>query len=94
MVLCVQVKSFLHDAGVKCLTWPGNSPDLNPIENCWHMMSRKVAEHKPRSVLELQTTLIRVWFHEISPEYLVKLISSMPSRIEAVIKAKGGATKY
>ena len=31
---------------------------------------------------------------EIEPEVCQKLIESMPRRIEGVIKAKGGHTKY
>jgi len=36
-IACVmQATDFLWTTGVKTLTWPGNSPELNPIENCWH----------------------------------------------------------
>jgi hypothetical protein len=31
---------------------------------------------------------------EIGPEYLKKLVESMSHRLEAVLKAKGGHTKY
>jgi transposase len=24
------------------MDWPGNSPDLNPIENCWNYMKEKL----------------------------------------------------
>ena len=33
-------------------------------------------------------------WNEISPEACQKLIENMPRRIQAVIKAKGGHTKY
>jgi hypothetical protein len=26
------------------LDWSGNSPDMNPIENCWSHMKRKLKE--------------------------------------------------
>jgi hypothetical protein len=26
------------------MDWPGNSPDLNPIKNCWSFMKAKLKE--------------------------------------------------
>ena len=37
--------------------------------------------------------MAEVW-ENIEPEVCQKLIESMPRRVEAVIKAKGGHTKY
>lgn len=39
--------------GISRLTWPGNSPDLIPIEHLWYAMKKKVAEHKPQNQLQL-----------------------------------------
>ncbi len=35
-------KSWLNDHGVTVLDWPANSPDLNPIENLWSIVKRKM----------------------------------------------------
>ena len=42
---------------------------------------------------ELWDRLVNEW-NEIAPEVCQNLIESMPRRIQAVIKAKGGYTKY
>ena len=34
--------------GVKCLTFPPYSPDLNPIENLWSLLDRRLEVTKPR----------------------------------------------
>lgn len=82
------------ELGIESLDWPGNSPDLNPIENVWSLMSVKIRQKKPKSLLELMKTIEKVWFEEITAEYLEALYDSMPNRIKCVIKAKGGTTKY
>ena len=74
--------------------WPPNSPDLNVIENCWALMKRKVAAHRPSSEKNLREVLKRVWTQEITAEYCETLVRSMPSRLAAVIKNNGFPVKY
>jgi len=88
------VKKFLGENRVKTLDWPGNSPDLNPIENLWAKMKDLVAEKQPSSGKALINTIKEVWVKEISTDYCSSLIASMPRRLQAVIKAHGGHTKY
>ncbi len=33
-------ESWFNDHGVTVLDWPANSPDLNPIENIYQVLSR------------------------------------------------------
>ncbi len=86
-------KSWLNDHGVGVLDWPENSPDLNPIENIWGIIKRKMRNKRPKNEDELKATVKETWA-SISPQQCHKLITSMPRRIEAVIKAKGAPTKY
>ena len=36
------MKSWFQDSKIELLDWPGNSPDLNPIENVWAIMKRRL----------------------------------------------------
>ncbi len=86
-------KSLFNDHGVTVLDWPANSPDLNPIENLWGIVKRKMRDTRPNNADELKATVKETWA-SIPPQQCHKLITSMPRRIEAVIKAKGAPTKY
>ncbi len=86
-------KSWFSDHGVTVLDWPANSPDLNPIENLWGIVKRKMRDTRPNNADELKATVKETWA-SIPPQQCHKLITSMPRRIEAVIKAKGAPTKY
>ncbi len=75
------------------LNWPANSPDLNPIENLWGIVKRKMRYARPNNAEELKATIRATWAL-ITPEQCHRLIDSMPRRIAAVIQAKGAPTNY
>ncbi len=85
-------KSWLNDNGVGVLDWPANSLDLN-IENLWSIVKTKMRNKRPKNADELKATVKETWA-SIPPQQCHKLITSIPRRIEAVIKAKGAPTKY
>ncbi len=86
-------KSWFNDHGVTVLDWPANSPDLNPIENLLGIVKRKMRDTRPNNADDLKATDKETWA-SIPPQQCHKLITSMPRRIEAVIKAKRAPTKY
>ena len=86
---------WLQNNGYTMLSgWPGNSPDLNVIENAWVILKKKVAELKPTSRDDLIDKIKQVWVQNITEQYCKDLCDSMPRRIEAVLAAKGHSTKY
>ena len=88
------VMKWLSDNKYRVLEWPGNSPDLNPIENSWHICKNKVECHDTGSIPKLQEVVKKVWRQEISKVDCKNLIKSMPDRLQMVIDNKGEMTKY
>lgn len=85
--------AWFADHHIDVLSWPANSPDLNPIENLWGIVKRKMANLRPSNKAELKTAIETTWA-TITPAQCHKLISSMPRRVQAVIDAGGAPTKY
>ena len=88
-------KNFLSSSAVAVLQWPGNSPDLNPIETLRAILKMRLRGEKITNKSQMISALIKVWFRDDSvTETCKKLIDSMPERVLAVIAAKGGHTQY
>ncbi|GFX64656.1 transposable element Tcb2 transposase [Trichonephila clavipes] len=89
------IKAFLIEQNIHLLDWPRNSPDMKPIENFWELMKIEVAKDVITNKTQLLEKIIHVWNHPPQMQETVhSCIDSMPRRIEALIAAKGGSTKY
>ena len=90
------VKSwFAERPEIKLIDWPGNSPDLNPIENVWSWMKNKLQDSKATNLPALQREITELWTLQMDNiDYLKTLVESMPRRLEAFIENGGNATKY
>lgn len=90
-----KTKLFLENKNIPVLPWPACSPDLNPIENVWGLLSQKVYAHgrQFQSVRELKQSLTEEW-NNLEPDILKSLIDSMPRRLQHVIIAKGDNSNY
>lgn len=78
----------------KVLDTPAQSPDMNPIENLWAHLKKKVAKRTPKNRNELVRYIKEEW-EKIPQDYDIgKLIASMGRRLQAVIDAEGRHTKY
>lgn len=89
------ITAFLREKGIQVLDWPGNSPDMNPIENVWELLKRAVAKSAITTKRELIEKIIFEWNHNPHIKDTVQsCIESMPRRIKALIAVKGGHTKY
>ncbi|KAI4894462.1 hypothetical protein NFI96_010012, partial [Prochilodus magdalenae] len=53
-------QQFLQDEGIEAMDWPAHSPDLNPIEHIWDIMSRSIHQHHAlQTVQELADALVQ-----------------------------------
>ena len=78
---------------LKKMEWPSNSPDLNPIENVWTLMKRKINKHETKKISELIELVDTTW-DEIDQEVIQNCIESMASRVAECIKLKGDRIRY
>lgn len=87
--------NFFNEQNINVLDWPAQSPDLNPIEHLWILLKKLIYgyDKPPSGVFELWDRAAEQWGN-ITAEQCQALIESMPRRLEAVIKAKGGNIKY
>ena len=90
-----RAKIWFEEQDIKLLDWPAQSPDLNPIEHTWGHLKKCLSgyERAPTGVHQLWDRVVVEW-GKISVKECQKWIESMPRRIQAVIKAKEGHTKY
>lgn len=78
---------------------PARSPDLNPIENFFHLVRRKLADDADRQQIEVETydqfvERIKKTMLEYDKDTINNMVASMPKRLEEVVKNKGGRTAY
>jgi transposase len=86
---------FAERPHIHLIKWPGNSPDLNPIENVWAWMKQQLREVHPTNLQELQQEITRLWVLKMDDSpYLKKLVESMPNRLQEVIAREGNTTHY
>ncbi|KAF2899367.1 hypothetical protein ILUMI_06810 [Ignelater luminosus] len=88
-----KVKVCMTENNLKTLPWVSSSPDLSPIETLWSRMKKKLREHPAQTLNDLKHRLQEIWDLCALDEYKA-LVDTMPSRIEAVLKHKGGATQW
>ncbi|KAI3659464.1 hypothetical protein MP638_004526 [Amoeboaphelidium occidentale] len=87
--------AFLRKEKDKVLEWPPRSPDLNPIENLWRIMKKRL--YKDHTKFTSKQVLIDSVLHEwskIQPIVCEHLVDSVPKRLKEVMKIHGYPKKF
>jgi hypothetical protein len=89
------MSEYLDEVGIVSMQWPARSQDLNPIENVWDTIGRRVRalQPPPATLGEFGEQITGIWDNQDQADVLSS-INSMGRRCEAVIHARGGNTSY
>jgi len=85
--------TWFHNQGIDVLPFPPHSPDLNPIENLWADLKRRIDAHNARTIADLKVIIISEWA-ATTDDFCARLAHSMPQRLQVVIEASGHRTRY
>lgn len=90
-----ETKRWKTENGIKCLTWPSQSSDINVIENVWRTIKIKLQKeiNDIKNRQDLVCKVKEIWA-SLPTHYIQSLYSSIPKRLRQVIRARGHATKY
>jgi hypothetical protein len=88
-------QTFRSKNSLETFPHPAQSPDMNPIEHVWKRLKVLINKHpiQPGNVDELWVALQEEWLN-IDHTFINSLIDSMPNRVQALHRARGGSTKY
>ncbi|KAI4293260.1 hypothetical protein PAPHI01_2534 [Pancytospora philotis] len=86
-------KRFFENRSIRVMPWPAMSPDMNPIENLWEYVKRRVAELEPKDIEDLKRKIMLAW-DEILLEVCQKYAMSFSTRTLALCRSRGEHTKY
>jgi len=90
------VKDWLAKQPFEVMQWPSQSPDLNPIENMWAMLKKRLYrdyERPPNGMIEHWERIGETWY-KITKEECQRVIETMPDRCQQVITKKGYWINY
>jgi len=87
--------SQIGEEDVKVWTdWPGNSPDLNPIEHIWARLQDSVLKYPRPKNREQLILRVREEWESVTQTELWQLCDSFRSRILECVEKEGKHTKY
>ena len=55
---------FFKNTKLTLLDWPANSSDLNPIENLWAIVKKRLQKCDCSTKIKLIQAIIQIWHHD------------------------------
>ncbi len=88
-------KKWFKDHNLNLLTWPAQSPDMNPIEIGWFILEKNLRKRQVNfNDLDELWKILEEESEKIDPLVIKKLFKSLPARINALKENNFNATKY
>jgi transposase len=81
-------KKWRAENGVQKIDWPAASPDINPIENVWHLLKMQLQKKNRRNYRSLVLAINREW-RALPVELAGRLVETMKNRVSEVIERDG-----
>ena len=90
-----ETNEWCQKKNINVLEWPAYSPDMNPTENIFGILARRVYMNNRQydDVDQLKSSIEKEW-KALETEFLQKLVDSMPNRLFELTKANGSWTHY
>ena len=88
-----KAQKWRDDHQVERISWPSQSPDLNPIENVWAVLKANISNYKPASAKELIRIIKKEW-KKFDVVFAENLVTSMKNRVSLVLSNKGDHILY
>lgn len=94
----VSLKAF-HKHNIKVFKIPARSPDLNPIENLFNTVKKRLRRQALDNKIEFETfeqfsERVKQTLLDFPAKSIDKIIDSMGKRVDEIIKTGGYRTKY
>jgi isopentenyl phosphate kinase len=91
---------MLYEIQIRAHGWPRNRShgfalEVNLIEHIWDISGRRIQVREPhvQNFRQLEEALHRAW-QQLSQQDIPHLTGGMRCKVEAVIQARGGYTRY
>ena len=80
-----RTRTCLECNEIPVLKWPGNSPEMNAIENVWNIMKKDIGNQLRFLKEEMCKRACEAWY-SVARNVLEELKNSMPRRIADLFK--------
>ena len=88
-------RKSMHACNAVCLNIPPRSPDLNPTENLFHLVDKKLSEDAKKQKIEHETyERVIQTIKRYSKRTIDLPIESVHNRLRMTVKSKGEGLRY